>query len=480
MQSTLKVAQESSYLGDDTWEWAVWLEGTEDDLNNIDRVVYTLHRSFPNPVRSVTNREDNFRLSATGWGTFRMYVEVIYRDGTRFPIEHDLQLLYPEESPSRATATSASLTLIERMTTTTPKRLLAIDSGGVRSVISLEVLARIEELLRTYLKRPNLVLADYFDYVAGTSTGAILAACVAQGMQMSHIREVFLRMAPEMFDKASLLNRYYRHKFESAKTASMLKAVFGENTMLGSDKLKTLLMIVLRNATSDTAWIVSNNPFAKYNDASRPWSELSLPLWQVLKASSAAPTYFPPEVLRIGGTDAVFMDGGMTGFGNPAFQLFLRATAEPYRVRWPVGENKLLLVSVGTGWARDANVDLRPDEMNVLYMASSIPSALLGAFMEEQDLLCRMFGRCLAGERLDREVGDMIGVSGPVQPKLFTYARYDAELTQDSLVAIGLNDIEPKNVQQQDSVEYLSDLERIGRAIAERKVKLEHYAGFGL
>jgi transcription initiation factor IIF auxiliary subunit len=86
MQGTLKVVQESRYVGEDTWEWAVWLEGPEDELNNIDHVVYTLHRSFPNPVRTVSNRENKFRLNAVGWGTFRIYVEVVYRDGTRFPI----------------------------------------------------------------------------------------------------------------------------------------------------------------------------------------------------------------------------------------------------------------------------------------------------------------------------------------------------------------------------------------------------------
>jgi uncharacterized protein len=72
----------------------------------------------------------------------------------------------------------------------------------------------------------------------------------------------------------------------------------------------------------------------------------------------------------------------------------------------------------------------------------------------------------------------MIGRRGPVQPKLFTYLRYNAELTHDGLASLGLHDIEPKNVQQLDSIESIPDLQRVGRAVAEQKVKAEHFAGF--
>ena len=60
------------------------------------------------------------------------------------------------------------------------------------------------------------------------------------------------------------------------------------------------------------------------------------------------------------------------------------------------------------------------------------------AALNEQDFLCRVFGKCVAGDLLDREVWDMIGKRGPVQPKLFTYVRYNAELTR-----AGLNGLRP-------------------------------------
>ena len=54
-------------------------------------------------------------------------------------------------------------------------RLLSIDGGGVRGVVALEVLARIEQVLRDETGDPELVLGDWFEYVGGTSTGAIIA-----------------------------------------------------------------------------------------------------------------------------------------------------------------------------------------------------------------------------------------------------------------------------------------------------------------
>ena len=66
-------------------------------------------------------------------------------------------------------------------------------------------------------------------------------------------------------------------------------------------------------------------------------------------------------------------------YNNPAFQLFLMATSEPYRLCWPTGADKMLIVSVGTGASANANADLSPEEMNLLYNAGTIPSALMAA-----------------------------------------------------------------------------------------------------
>ncbi|MEI6827995.1 MAG: patatin-like phospholipase family protein [Desulfuromonadales bacterium] len=370
------------------------------------------------------------------------------------------------------------MTLHERITAPGPKKILTLDGGGIRGMMTVEVLAGIETILRNKLKNDSLVLADWFDFFAGTSTGAIIATCLSLGMSTDEIRTFYLSSGEEMFDKASIFKRYTMNKYEDEKLAAKLRSVFGPGTTLGSDRLKTLLMMVMRNVSTDSPWTLSNNPGAKYNQPEREDCNLELPLWQLVRASTAAPVYFPPEVVEIGSHRFVFVDGGITTYNNPSFQSFLMATTEPYNLNWSAGEDKLLVVSLGTGTSPEANNNLDPDDMNLIYNASSIPSALMYAALNEQDLLCRTFGNCLVGDPLDREVGDMIGSRGPVTPKLFTYLRYNAELTREGLDLLGLSDINPKDVQKLDSTDHIKELQRVGRAVVEKKLRPEHFAAF--
>ena len=375
-----------------------------------------------------------------------------------------------------------------------PRKLLALDGGGIRGVMTLEVLDKIERELQDKLGRnDDFVLADYFDYIAGTSTGAIIATCLSLGMRVDAIRKFYIESGPAMFDKSSLLRRYLVNKFKDQELAAKLREVIrdeaerqgigpktGEDSItLGTDALKTYLLLVLRNATTDSPWPISNNPDAKYNACDRDDCNLNLPLWQLVRASTAAPTYFPPEVVNIGEHEFIFVDGGVTMYNNPAFQLFLMATVKAFNLGWPTGEDKMLVISIGTGSAANANKDLTPEQMNIVYNASSLPSAFMFAAANEQDFLCRVFGKCLHGDLIDSEVGDMIEDrgQGPVGPKLFTYMRYNAELSRKGLDALGLKHIEPRNVQQLDSVSHISEIQEVGRAVA-RQVNMEHFAGF--
>jgi len=361
-----------------------------------------------------------------------------------------------------------------------PRKLLALDGGGIRGLITVEVLGEIEDQLRGD-RGDEFRLSDEFDYIAGTSTGAIIATCLSLGMSVAEIRAFYRDSGTAMFDKASLLRRF-RTKFEDEKLAAKLKEVIGADTTLGTDRLKTLLLIVMRNATTNSPWPLSNNPHAKYNLDQRRRdglaSNLDLPLWQLVRASTAAPTYFPPEAIHAGGPGAFLMvDGGVTMYNNPAFLVFLMATVEPYNLCWTAGKDQLLVVSIGTGTSPNANHDLAPEDMNLIYNASSIPSALMFAALNEQDMLCRVFGECRHGDALDLEVGTMIGKRGPADPKLFTYVRYNAELTAEWLGGHDLGHINPRDVQRLDSTSHMAELEEVGRKVA-RQVRPEHFDGF--
>jgi predicted acylesterase/phospholipase RssA len=407
-----------------------------------------------------------------------------------------------------------------------PKKLLAIDGGGIRGLIAIEFLAKIESLLRERFDRPDLVLSQYFDYVAGTSTGAIIATLVSLGYSTEEIRSFYKTGAHAMFDPnafqriarrtkgpvAVLMGvigmLIYKAMYTPVPLEREIKQVLGDPlpdgkkvagkgplTTFGTEKLRTLLMMVTRNASTDSHWPISNNPRAKYNvrvdsDGKARATNLDIPLWQLIRASTAAPVFFPPEEIHVPGVKKpfMFMDGGITVYNNPAFQLFLMATLPTYNLRWPAGEKELLLVSVGTGLCESANLNLGEHQMNLMYNVQSTPAALMRAATVEQDILCRVVGRVRPGcnlPEIDSEIGDLVDSHAPLARKLFSYARYNVELSDKGLQELGLYDpgkmpcgIEPKSVQPLDNVDHLGELERVGKAAAERCISIEDFEGF--
>ena len=368
------------------------------------------------------------------------------------------------------------MTYRERVSAPGPKRMLALDGGGLRGIISLEILARLERELRRHTGRSDLVLADVFDYIGGTSTGAIVAAGLSLGYEVGRLIELYMERGAEMFRRARLL-RQLRYRYRHGSLERILKEEVGESTTFGSERLRTLLMVVLRNATTDSPWPLSNNPRAAFNDESLPDCNLRIPLWQVIRASTAAPVYFAPEKIRLGEAEFIFVDGGVTPFNNPALQLFVMATAPAFRLRWPTGADRLLLVSVGTGNTAHARPKLEPADMHLLYQATANVRALLLSSAIQQDLLCRLLGDCRHGPPIDLEVGDVRGEALLSEP-LLSYVRYDVELTRPALDALDLGDVDLREVLPIDAVEHLGALQRVGRAVAEEQVDLAHMEGF--
>lgn len=370
--------------------------------------------------------------------------------------------------------------IAERMSRPGPKRILSLDGGGIRGVISLEVLAGLERMLASLAPEgaggDNFVLADYFDFVAGTSTGAIIAAAIACRMPVPRILAFYRECGEAMFERAGLLERFHS-KYKDQAFSAKLQEVFGADTSLGSEKLDTLLMMVMRNASTDQVWCVSNNPHARFNtDARHP--HLQLPLWQLVRASAAAPAFFPPETVQVGEHEFVFIDGCISSYNNPAFQAFLNATASPYAVNWATGEDQILLVSIGSGTVPHVNRELKRSEMNLLYDATELTPAMILSSVHEQDMLCRIFGRCLYGGKLDKELDDLHDAPAPGGRNLFSYLRYGEELTAAGLARLGLPHIDPAHVQAMDSVAHIDALCEVGQAIARQQVDAAHFAAF--
>ena len=386
--------------------------------------------------------------------------------------------------------------VLERMTAPGPKKILACDGGGILGLMSVEILARLEADLRARRGKPDLVLADYFDFVCGTSTGAIVATCIAIGMSTAQIRDFYVKSGPLMFESSSIWKRLH-FAYDKEPLAELLRQEINRSlgyasktdppATLGDDRLRTLLMMVMRNHSTDSPWPVSNNPNARYNARGRKDCNLDLPLWQLVRASTAAPTYFPPEIIVFApGTDReysfLFVDGGVTTYNNPAFLAFQMATARPYAVSWKTGIDDLLIVSIGTGQAPRARPGLRAGDLSLLDHAKSIPSALMNGASAGNDMACRILGACRFGAPIDREFGACLAADDEppnwTGPKLFTYVRYDPEVTKAGLAALGLAHIAPENVQVMDSVEFIADIRSVGEAYAAKHVTPDHFSNF--
>ncbi|MGH1488818.1 MAG: patatin-like phospholipase family protein [Acidimicrobiales bacterium] len=368
-----------------------------------------------------------------------------------------------------------------------PRRMLALDGGGIRGILTLQVLQEIESQLRAHYNEPDLRLCQFFDYVSGTSTGAIIAAGVARGLSVAEILEFYEAFGQVVFTRRRW--KIWNALYQNGPLEQKLKEVYGSESTLHPQDLKSLLLVVTRNATTDSAWPVTSNPAAKYNDVDRPDCNLNVPLWKLVRASTAAPVYFPPEVIYWEeGNDNkafVFVDGGTTTYNNPAFLMARMATEPAYNLGWQKGERNLLVVSLGTGSAATLGASIDDPESNLASSAVNTLSSLMSQAAYDQDVNARTVGRCTTGDHIDNEVGDLIpkdGAGNPLpleddQDRDFLYARYNATLTDAWLAERGLGDIKADDVSALDSVDAMPDLTRIGKNLA-HDVDLAHFGRF--
>jgi hypothetical protein len=376
-----------------------------------------------------------------------------------------------------------------------PRRMLALDGGGIRGLITLGILEGIEKLVSERTKKP---LHEYFDYIAGTSTGAIIAAGLSRGMTIADLIQFYRSFGKQMFDPSTLIDRI-KYLYTADPLKEQLQKTFGPDTRLNPDGLKCLLLVVTKNVTTDSPWPISSNPEAKYNDPDRKDCNLQIPLWQLVRASTAAPVYFPAEVLQWDPADPsksfVFVDGGVTPYNNPAFLLYRMATEPAYRLNWKTGENKLLLVSVGTGAAESFGATAASPNKNILSTVAGLPGELMYSIQVDQDINCRIVGRCTFGAHLDREILDLIPRETADVATLeeacaarqvalstdlgrrFLYARYNADISGAGLTNLGFPNADPASVQKMDNVENIPLLLEIGRASA-KYLKPEHFGSF--
>lgn len=253
--------------------------------------------------------------------------------------------------------------LRERFQRPGPKRILALDGGGSRGLLSLGVLAQLERHLGERSGDPDKFrLAHYFDLIGGTSTGAIIATTLALEWKVRDVVDLYFKLLPAIFEKSHVPGplRLLMPGFKNTALTQALNEYLGDR-QLRSEDLKTGLAIHAKRIDSGSAWILVNNPDWCYFDTAgdNEIANADFYLRDLVQSSAAAPTYFadvriPIERNKKGKPigHAHFFDGGVSPNNNPALQLLLTVTEPAFGFNWKTGENELLIWSVGTGYVR--------------------------------------------------------------------------------------------------------------------------------
>jgi len=170
-------------------------------------------------------------------------------------------------------------------------KILTCDGGGIRGLITTVILERLEQKLGSPLK-------NYFDMFAGTSTGSIIACCIAKGLPASAIRKFYEEKGKEIFPDLKSLDFLWNSLINRVKTGDFslplfpsdgLEKVLQDTEIFGDALFGTLpLTLVVAYDTYNRTAVVfkSNQP---------EFSQISI--WEVCRCSSAAPTAFSGYVL---------------------------------------------------------------------------------------------------------------------------------------------------------------------------------------
>src|SRR5256885_12678414 len=357
---------------------------------------------------------------------------------------------------------------------TGPKRMLSLDGGGVRGVISVAFLERIEALLSAQAGE-GVRLGDWFDLIGGTSTGAIIATGLALGKSTGELKDIYHQLAPHAFRRSRFRIPFLQPKFDVAGLRREIEAIVGELT-LDSPELRTGLGIVAKRVDTASLWIVANNPRAPYWGTPREGNFIGnghYKLVNLLRASTAAPTYFEPESIPIlEKVEGLFIDGGVSPHNNPALALFMMTQLKPYGLCWETGADKLTIVSIGTGGYRQRLDRAALGRMQNITVALHALRTVMDDSAGLVLALMQWFGHSPTPWLVNSEIQDLLHDLFPAGP-LFRFLRYDVRLEADWLVehlGMKLSEKDLARIREMDNPDSIPLAYEIGRPGAERQV----------
>lgn len=356
------------------------------------------------------------------------------------------------------------------------KRILSLDGGGVRGTTTIAFLEKLEDEISQIEGKPTK-LCDWFDLIGGTSTGAIIATALSLGYRAAEVHDFYRSLAPQIFKRSGFRLLGWHAKFSAKSLERELLAGIGTRTLDSAD-IRTGLCILLKRLDTDSAWTVMNNPRLPYWETPADGSFVGnryLPLVNLVRASTAAPSFFDPELIEIipGQSKGLFIDGGLTPHNNPSLMMLMVALLPSYGLNWKVGPDNLLIVSIGTGSYRESIDPLRGARMSAVGLALRSLSAMITESQQLALTLMTFLGDSPVKWPINTEIGDLGSIIAPTG-HLFRFLRYDLRLeakwlSQELGVALPADAI--ARLQKMDQPDSMATLYELGQKAAAAQMR---------
>ena len=258
-------------------------------------------------------------------------------------------------------------------------KVLAIDGGGIRGIVPAVILTALQARLKRELWR-------CFDLIAGTSTGGIIALgigtrCKAgQPYPPSELVDLYVKNGPAIFRKIPVwtwLRQFLRPKYSPDALEQSLKTFFQDTRFRSA---LTPLLISSYDLQSQLPFLFKSHRIA--SDPTYDW-----PVASIARATSAAPTFFPPLRLSTGKENYTLLDGGVF-VNNPSVAAYAEA-------RWLYTQaTNFVVVSVGTGDRQDRITYAQAKRWGLVGWARQIVPVFMDSVSEAVDYELKSFPGC--------------------------------------------------------------------------------------
>ena len=244
------------------------------------------------------------------------------------------------------------------------KRIISIRGGGIRGIIPCCHLVELE-------KQTNQLTRDLIDFVGGTSTGALLTACVAAGVNAQAALEVYTKMGAKVFSPTNTAERDAKmvatgHKFDNQVLHQVVVQTLGGSTMSMNDS-PIGVMITAGDQMGMPWYFVKDAPTNAQTTGKASLVDAAV-------ASACATTYHAPWLIPGFG---YFADGGTVSLADPVYQTMVEALSGPNRCYGSIDPADALVISLGTGYYAPATMPAPPAGLlaEIAWVTSSLVSS---------------------------------------------------------------------------------------------------------